>query len=219
MLPAGSDLHDHELVSSGALILQDKVSCFPAAALLGGCDNMGTWMAEGGPFDVIDACAAPGNKTSHLVGYLPRCPLSVRLLALACGLHVVYLRQVCSLCLIATCYSHAPLSFQAMLIHGSSQHSTDGSCVFAFDKSKPRKELLAKRMSQAGADKIVRVALQDFLATDPSDSKYSRTCGLQLLCGNLCCVEKAIFRLIHEESPQKKLPACALDEMNTQLLR
>ncbi|KAI0481027.1 S-adenosyl-L-methionine-dependent methyltransferase [Xylariaceae sp. FL0804] len=41
---------------SGALILQDKASCFPAYML--------DPRAEDG--DVIDTCAAPGNKTSHL---------------------------------------------------------------------------------------------------------------------------------------------------------
>ncbi|KAI0598590.1 S-adenosyl-L-methionine-dependent methyltransferase [Biscogniauxia sp. FL1348] len=41
---------------SGALILQDKASCFPAYLL--------DPRAEDG--DVIDSCAAPGNKTTHL---------------------------------------------------------------------------------------------------------------------------------------------------------
>jgi putative methyltransferase len=41
---------------SGAIILQDKASCFPAY-LLDPCP------ADG---DVIDSCAAPGNKTTHL---------------------------------------------------------------------------------------------------------------------------------------------------------
>lgn len=43
----------------GELILQDKASCFPAYLLLGkdGKEDVG---------DVIDGCAAPGNKTTHL---------------------------------------------------------------------------------------------------------------------------------------------------------
>ena len=51
----GTDLHDDSLVQSGALILQDKASCFPAHALSVPKHSI-----------VIDACAAPGNKTSHL---------------------------------------------------------------------------------------------------------------------------------------------------------
>ena len=42
----------------GKIILQDKASCFPATLL----DPLTT--AAGG--DIIDACAAPGNKTTHL---------------------------------------------------------------------------------------------------------------------------------------------------------
>ncbi|CAM9400501.1 unnamed protein product [Chrysoparadoxa australica] len=63
-LPAGTELHDHPMVVSGALILQDKSSCFPAEALLE------SW--QGG--DIIDACAAPGNKTSHLASLLHQKP-------------------------------------------------------------------------------------------------------------------------------------------------
>lgn len=50
-----TDFHAHPLYTSGNIILQDKASCFPAHV----CNP---------PKDVhaIDACAAPGNKTSHL---------------------------------------------------------------------------------------------------------------------------------------------------------
>ncbi|RYO76948.1 hypothetical protein DL766_007464 [Monosporascus sp. MC13-8B] len=45
-----------EAYRSGAIILQDKASCFPAYLL--------DPLPEDG--DVIDSCAAPGNKTTHL---------------------------------------------------------------------------------------------------------------------------------------------------------
>ncbi|KAI8146816.1 S-adenosyl-L-methionine-dependent methyltransferase [Fennellomyces sp. T-0311] len=50
-----TDLHNHPMYVSGEIILQDKASCFPAHV----CRP---------PLNVhaIDACAAPGNKTSHL---------------------------------------------------------------------------------------------------------------------------------------------------------
>jgi putative methyltransferase len=54
-----TDLHDCKLVDNGALILQDKASCFPAYILAAN---------DGG--DVIDACAAPGNKTSHVASIM-----------------------------------------------------------------------------------------------------------------------------------------------------
>jgi len=55
----GTDLHDHALVEKAAVILQDKASCFPAHAL-----------AASQGSQVIDACAAPGNKTSHVAASL-----------------------------------------------------------------------------------------------------------------------------------------------------
>ncbi|GLD96061.1 hypothetical protein PINS_up004739 [Pythium insidiosum] len=61
VLPSGTELHEHELVKSGKLVLQDKASCFPAYVLHG--ERSDPAHARG---DVIDACAAPGNKTSHV---------------------------------------------------------------------------------------------------------------------------------------------------------
>ncbi|KAI7247595.1 hypothetical protein KC317_g7100, partial [Hortaea werneckii] len=54
------DLTTTKAYKSGQIILQDKASCFPAYLL----DPSPT---EG---DVIDACAAPGNKTTHLAAIL-----------------------------------------------------------------------------------------------------------------------------------------------------
>ncbi|XP_058710714.1 28S rRNA (cytosine-C(5))-methyltransferase isoform X3 [Poecile atricapillus] len=59
VFPSQTDLHDNLLYISGHIILQDKASCLPAFLL--------------GPVagsHVIDACAAPGNKTSHLAAIL-----------------------------------------------------------------------------------------------------------------------------------------------------
>ncbi|KJE91009.1 tRNA and rRNA cytosine-C5-methylase, variant 1 [Capsaspora owczarzaki ATCC 30864] len=55
VFPSGTDFHDHKLYTSGVLILQDKASCFPAHVL---SPSIGE--------SVIDGCAAPGNKTSHV---------------------------------------------------------------------------------------------------------------------------------------------------------
>ncbi|KID79992.1 25S rRNA (cytosine-C(5))-methyltransferase [Metarhizium brunneum] len=56
----GCDLSKTEAYNSGKIILQDKASCFPAYLL--------DPRSEDG--DVIDACAAPGNKTTHLAGII-----------------------------------------------------------------------------------------------------------------------------------------------------
>lgn len=55
LLPSSVDLHDNPLLLQGKIIIQDKASCFPAFVLNPEPNSQ-----------VIDACAAPGNKTSHL---------------------------------------------------------------------------------------------------------------------------------------------------------
>lgn len=59
-LPPRADLSKKRAYEIGELIIQDKASCFPAYLL----DPM--------PEDegVVDACAAPGNKTTHLAALL-----------------------------------------------------------------------------------------------------------------------------------------------------
>ena len=59
-LPPKADLSRSVAYSSGELIFQDKASCFPAYLI--------DPRVEDG--DVIDACAAPGNKTTHLAAIL-----------------------------------------------------------------------------------------------------------------------------------------------------
>lgn len=59
-IPASIDFINETAYKEGNLILQDKASCFPALLL------------EPGSLDghIIDACAAPGNKTTHLASLL-----------------------------------------------------------------------------------------------------------------------------------------------------
>jgi len=56
----GVDLSKTEVYREGKIIFQDKASCFPA------------YLLDPQPMDgdIIDACAAPGNKTTHLAALL-----------------------------------------------------------------------------------------------------------------------------------------------------
>ncbi|KUL90401.1 hypothetical protein ZTR_01982 [Talaromyces verruculosus] len=64
LAPGTVDFSSSNAYKNGEIILQDKASCFPAYLLLG--DKEDAW--EGG--DLIDGCAAPGNKTTHLASLL-----------------------------------------------------------------------------------------------------------------------------------------------------
>jgi len=55
VFPAKTQFHEHHLMLDGSLFLQDKASCMSAVALSGTFDGT-----------ILDACAAPGMKTSLL---------------------------------------------------------------------------------------------------------------------------------------------------------
>ena len=143
--PPGRDLHDHPLVNSGALILQDKSSCFSAQVL---ADSFPLENMSG--VDMIDACAAPGNKTSHLATLLA-------------------LRQSADT---------SPLSSSSS--SSSSTTEQAHSSVFAFDKSASRLAVLERRMRESGVDTIVQATLQSFLEVDPTNPRYSKVRGILL---------------------------------------
>ncbi|THX77508.1 S-adenosyl-L-methionine-dependent methyltransferase [Aureobasidium pullulans] len=59
-IPPAIDLSKHAAYHAGEIIFQDKASCFPAYLL----------DPQSKDGQVIDACAAPGNKTTHLAAIL-----------------------------------------------------------------------------------------------------------------------------------------------------
>ncbi|OAX85550.1 hypothetical protein ACJ72_00088 [Emergomyces africanus] len=62
-VPQEAELTSSMAYKKGMIILQDKASCFPAYLLIG--SNAEQWTG-----DLMDACAAPGNKTTHLASLL-----------------------------------------------------------------------------------------------------------------------------------------------------
>ncbi|KGO74927.1 Bacterial Fmu (Sun)/eukaryotic nucleolar NOL1/Nop2p [Penicillium italicum] len=66
-VPFGADFTASSAYKNGEIILQDKASCFPAYLLLGDRGPSDPW--EG---DLVDGCAAPGNKTTHLASLLAK---------------------------------------------------------------------------------------------------------------------------------------------------
>lgn len=60
-LDPGTDLHSHNLVRHGNVVLQSLASCIPAFVL----NPEYNW-------NVIDACAAPGNKTTHIAAIMAK---------------------------------------------------------------------------------------------------------------------------------------------------
>ena len=59
VFPPSTTFHSSALHDKGWLVLQDKASCMSAACLNPAVDDV-----------VVDGCAAPGNKTSHLVAIM-----------------------------------------------------------------------------------------------------------------------------------------------------
>lgn len=66
-VPFGADFTSSPAYKNGEIILQDKASCFPAYLLLGDRGLSDPW--EG---DLVDGCAAPGNKTTHMASLLAK---------------------------------------------------------------------------------------------------------------------------------------------------
>ena len=70
-LPAGVQIAKMPAYMKGEVVAQDKASCFPGILIdPGSLFSGGGKDTEEGSGDVLDACAAPGNKSTHLAAVL-----------------------------------------------------------------------------------------------------------------------------------------------------
>ena len=148
-----SRLYDHDLVKSGKIVLQDKSSCFSALVLAYGSRNGGGDLAKG---DYIDACAAPGNKTSHLAALVSK--------------------------QIAASSSDSNSSKQSKKRHKKNKKPKAG--IFAFDRSSARVKILRDRLGDIvpGNDEFVEMnpLHQDFLKADGTDDRFKSVSSILL---------------------------------------
>ncbi|CAN0422474.1 unnamed protein product, partial [Discosporangium mesarthrocarpum] len=154
---------------------KDKSSCFSAEALIGGLIQSREASSrcakgwEGG--DIIDACAAPGNKTMHLASLLTLLPRA------------------------GGSGSSGPRFFDGSFPFGGGKGEGDRDGgrkgrFFAFDKDQRRLKLMKGRVEAAsggggrGGGGLPSVAidtcLQDFLEVDVHDPKYSQVTSILL---------------------------------------
>ena len=137
--------HDSDLVKSGKIILQDKSSCFSALV----CASSGDFRG-----DYIDACSAPGNKTSHLAALL----------------HASF----------AAADEDEPPKKKKKKKQGKTNKIQ--STVFACERSSARYDTLKSRMDQLVSSSSVAVEPThgDFLKIDPSDPTYANVRAIML---------------------------------------
>jgi putative methyltransferase len=149
-LPPGAHaslaLHEHPLVTSGRLVLQDLPSALPPHALLGApgaaAAALGAVSSAAPLGDVIDACAAPGNKTTQLA-------------ALVAG---------------ATAGVGADAGKKGRKRAREGEGAAGGGGgggggrVFAFDRDPTRLARLQERLRELGAADRVEAACRDFLS-------------------------------------------------------
>lgn len=71
--PSSIQFHTQPLFLDASIIIQDKASCMPVYALKHTLESLG--IATDEDFHFVDACAAPGNKTTYLASLYPKCKL------------------------------------------------------------------------------------------------------------------------------------------------
>ncbi|KAJ4409475.1 hypothetical protein N0V85_004080 [Neurospora sp. IMI 360204] len=149
--PGVADFTKTEAYKTGKIILQDKASCFPAYLLDPRPERDG---------DVMDTCAAPGNKTTHLAAIVAS--------RVEDGKAVVF---------------DGSTSKKGKKKGGKGTTTTTPTTttIFAFEKDPHRAKTLQKMVKTAGSDSFTVVnAGKDFLKVNPLDAKYRHVGALLL---------------------------------------
>lgn len=168
---ASSWLHrDYELVQSGKIVLQDKSSCFSALVLMNGLgDGLAIDDDKSIPcsFDYIDACSAPGNKTSHLAALVHNSSI------INDGDEIMQRKK------------------QKKTKKCKTTNISPTSTIFAFERASTRFNTLEQRTKQlipSSSDKdkncttnvVVAPIHGDFLKADPTDPKFINVRAIML---------------------------------------
>ena len=159
------ELHKHPLVLNGSIILQDFASSIPAHVLLNDIENNNNTESIPLSFDVIDACAAPGNKTSQVAALL----------------HERYnnLLTTSNIDTTTTTTLQSNTKKNKNPNNKANPSKLTIGKVYAFDRSSSRLELLQKRMNEAHATNVI-ANCQDFLTVDPSLALYTNLYAILL---------------------------------------
>jgi putative methyltransferase len=171
--------HDYELVQSGKIVLQDKSSCFSALVLMNGVGEGRLAKNDDDKsippcFDYIDACSAPGNKTSHLAA-------------------LVHNNSI-----IINGDDDDTLQRKQKKKKKGKTSITPKSTIFAFERSSTRFTTLKERMKQlipsssddnsnnndnnknSNTNVVVDPIHGDFLKADPLDPKFNNVRSIML---------------------------------------
>lgn len=172
-----------EAYRDGEIIIQDRASCFPAEILFGG---------EFQPREVIDSCAAPGNKTTHVAALLQNSGASQ-----GSGEDTNSDQsQSQSRSRSQSLSAHRPGYRQ------NGDQDSDSGVVYAFERDQKRVETLKKMCSIATSNpNLIQITRADFTTVKPTDFP-----NVQGLIVDPSCSGSGIFGRALEDSEQENEP-------------